>query len=1362
MTMYIAVLLSALIFLMPVFPRVAGAADDTKPLDSSVLVLPFQASRSIPADKAALGLTVQNVLENMLALHSGLDECWFLWHMKDIFPDEKDFQTWFRGREKLPEDVKRAGIRYLVTGKVSLHGDDILVDLELLDYGTGKKSDAALAVDLPGLVTFRQGFLDLLDRAGIPVPEAQRAKMLWREELTAQQFILLGNMLYEYFPTITWPRHEPGEHPKPLDRPDSSLHSYLLLNILGWIEYEREHYPEAIGLFEQALAFNGSGADAAVGMGACARKLNNEDMEETWAGKTAQIKGRDPKVALGGVCNRQGNAAYEKGDYAAAIEHYQKAVELQPENVVYVTNLAGAYRQAEHFEDGEKLLEDARKKFGAREDQNDLRVALADLHFFWAKSLEQKAAYTDAISHYRKAIELNPEKVDYTTYAAIAYARAEKFEEGQKFLEDAKNRFPASGDQDELRIAFAGLHFVWAESLNKKTDYADAVLHYKKSVELDPGDQLKVAAAFAINKIGYVYSGREQFDIAVDYYEQALKILRDLKNRQGECIVLNYLGSVYGLLKDYSWAISFDGQALTAARAAQDRLCEGTSLNSLGVHYQADHRYDNARESYEQALAIARDLQNLSSQANILDELGTLYDDFDQYDKAIECYEQALQIARTAQDGSQEARTLNHLGKSYSSLNRLDKAGENYQQALLIARRLQDRAQEEISLTGLGAVAYAQKDSEQIVSFFQQMLTSARERKNRANEATGLNGLGAAYYSLKNYERSIEYFEKALALSRELHEEFNEAYAIKGLGIATYFLGRYEQAAGYLEQGLALLRQMHGRLPDIGSTFTSLMFAYNALHKPRLAIFYGKLSVNIWQEIRGKLTKESQGFFLKSKEDTYRKLADLLIVEERLSEAQQVLDLLKQEEYFEFVRRDAKEADSLQGRANLTPDEASWEKRYSEIGDRVTALGAERGSLLVKTSRTADEEQRLAKLDEDLTVARKAFEKFLDVLSNELGNSQKARETEFQLRETQGLMEDLRDLGPGVVAMYTLVSEKKYRVILITPDTETAGEYPIDAADLDRMVLDFRQILRNQFDPVPMAQELYRILIGPVEQKLRNARADTIMWSLDGLLRYLPVSALHDGDKYLVENYRNVIFTPASQARLKDRPSSRWKGLGLGVTKAHEGFPPLTSVEDELSGIIREEGGTNTGGVLPGTIKLDTAFTAESMLTALRQRYPVVHIASHFSFQPGNETSSFLLLGDGSHLSLAQIKTLPNVFSGVELLTLSACDTAAGSTGGDGKEVEGFGVLAQRQGAKAVVATLWPVADESTKQLMQRFYRLREDRRLSKIEALRQAQLSLLYGRESADDQSRSTSSARLPYAHPYFWAPFILIGNWQ
>jgi CHAT domain-containing protein len=173
--------------------------------------------------------------------------------------------------------------------------------------------------------------------------------------------------------------------------------------------------------------------------------------------------------------------------------------------------------------------------------------------------------------------------------------------------------------------------------------------------------------------------------------------------------------------------------------------------------------------------------------------------------------------------------------------------------------------------------------------------------------------------------------------------------------------------------------------------------------------------------------------------------------------------------------------------------------------------------------------------------------------------------------------------------------------------------------------------------------------------------------------------------------------------------------------------------------------------------------------SALRQRYPLVHIASHFAFKPGDETDSSLLLGDGRLLTLAQIKSATNLFGGVDLLTLSACDTASGGAATDGREVEGFGVLAQRQGAKAVLATLWPVADASTRRLMEEFYRLRGGGEgMTKAEALRRAQLGLLRGGADAQapaGERRGLSvggAAPAKFAHPYFWAPFILIGNWR
>jgi tetratricopeptide (TPR) repeat protein len=177
---------------------------------------------------------------------------------------------------------------------------------------------------------------------------------------------------------------------------------------------------------------------------------------------------------------------------------------------------------------------------------------------------------------------------------------------------------------------------------------------------------------------------------------------------------------------------------------------------------------------------------------------------------------------------------------------------------------------------------------------------------------------------------------------------------------------------------------------------------------------------------------------------------------------------------------------------------------------------------------------------------------------------------------------------------------------------------------------------------------------------------------------------------------------------------------------------------------------------------------------------PVLHIASHFRFLPGSD-ESFLLLGDGSGLTLRQLRTEMPRLTGVDLLTLSACETAVG--GGlkaDGREVEGLGVLAQRRGARSVLASLWPVEDASTGDLMAKFYQHRQAQGLNKAQALRQAQLALLHGGTAptvvSPPELRGASAVRTaeppppvadtpdprrPFAHPFFWAPFILMGNW-
>ncbi len=556
---------------------------------------------------------------------------------------------------------------------------------------------------------------------------------------------------------------------------------------------------------------------------------------------------------------------------------------------------------------------------------------------------------------------------------------------------------------------------------------------------------------------------------------------------------------------------------------------------------------------------------------------------------------------------------------------------------------------------------------------------------------------------------------------------------------------------------------------------------YNLQDYP--AIFFGKQAVNTLQGLRANVPQldKHQRAFMTRVEHVYKNVAAWLVEAGRLPEAQRVLDLLKEEEYFKYVRRDPSTV-GVGGLLTFTAAETPPADQYRAASANLTRLAAERDPLLALPTRTADQDAQLAQLNQQWTAAQQAFEQTLKEIQTMLAATR--RDKVEQIQEAEGLMTDLEELGKGAVAIYTLVGEKRLYLLLITPTVRRAYPVEIGEAEVNRAVLAFRQALTDpHLDPRPAAQPFYRWLIQPLESDLKASGAQTLLWSLDGSLRYLPVAALHDGQQYLAERYAQLVFTPASHARLKDAPKSEWQGLGVGVTQAKPDFPALPAVRAELTALIRDP---ETGpGLLPGKLLFDDAFTLDALLRELQHRRPLVHISSHFRFTPGNDSQSYLLLGDGT-LSLDRVQAEKTLFAGVDLLTLSACETAVGDTSNaTGAEVEGFAVLAQRKGAKAVLATLWSVADASTGLFMQRFYALRQSEHLTKAEALRRTQLEFLRGATKApanpdstppEDSPtkgltvrpvgaepvapRYTPSPDAPYAHPFYWAPFILLGN--
>jgi CHAT domain-containing protein len=232
--------------------------------------------------------------------------------------------------------------------------------------------------------------------------------------------------------------------------------------------------------------------------------------------------------------------------------------------------------------------------------------------------------------------------------------------------------------------------------------------------------------------------------------------------------------------------------------------------------------------------------------------------------------------------------------------------------------------------------------------------------------------------------------------------------------------------------------------------------------------------------------------------------------------------------------------------------------------------------------------------------------------------------------------------------------------------------------------------------------------------------------------------------------------------------------LALGLSEAKAGFKALPNVPLELDAIVRQQ--TNdTKGIYPGAEFLDQAFTLDTLQNNLRDR-KILHIATHGAFVPKNPKESYLLLGNGDKYPIYQIQYLRNLRD-IHLVVLSACETALGGPDANGTEIAGISSYFLRDKAKAVMASLWLVNDGSTSLLMQQFYKnLSTDKQsITKAQALRQAQLSLLNKQVSAKDAPQRADAdvalepkpgAQLPtrstsdFSHPYYWAPFILIGN--
>jgi CHAT domain-containing protein len=324
--------------------------------------------------------------------------------------------------------------------------------------------------------------------------------------------------------------------------------------------------------------------------------------------------------------------------------------------------------------------------------------------------------------------------------------------------------------------------------------------------------------------------------------------------------------------------------------------------------------------------------------------------------------------------------------------------------------------------------------------------------------------------------------------------------------------------------------------------------------------------------------------------------------------------------------------------------------------------------------------------------------------------------------------------------IYPIILPDRLEIILSLPQ-QPLRHYatPLPQDQIERTVKKLRQELISAIGRtfLPPSQQVYDWLIRPLEADLAQSQLKTLVFVLDGSLRNIPMAALHDGKQYLMEKYA-IALTPGLEL-LESQPLMRGqlKVLTAGLSEARQGFPALPAVEVELNQILSEVSGEKL---------FNQEFTKTKIQNAIEAiPFPVVHLATHGQFSSKAEETFILTWDDRinvNELNNFLQKTDQRRAMPIELLVLSACQTARG----DNRAALGIAGVAVRAGARSTLATLWSVNDDATSALMRQFYQELAKSSVTKAEAIRRAQQSIL------QDPN---------WQHPYYWAPYVLVGNW-
>lgn len=793
-------------------------------------------------------------------------------------------------------------------------------------------------------------------------------------------------------------------------------------------------------------------------------------------------------------------------------------------------------------------------------------------------------------------------------------------------------------------------------------------------------------------------------------------------------------------------------QELQTHRNQGDRQQEAIALRNLSLVYQHLGRWNQAETAIAQSLTLLSNGSEAYAQA--LEVQGQFQSNRGQRQQAIATWEAALVIYRQRRDEVGSVRSSLHLSEA------LQEAGL-YRRAIALleplANSMPDRAPERGRvLRSLGDALRMVGRLAQSEAVLQQSLAIAETSSNPRETALTLLSLADTLTLAESPDDAWTIYRRAASLTRD--PSLLSRIQLQRLRSLVKLGGPVTEIQTLLSQMPPLLDQLP---PGRRAAQARLHFAQSLLETQTIDVEQPLLSTPATTLAASHLAIARQ------QAEGLQDARLMSLVFGKLGA------LYEQTQQWQSAQELTQQALKLAEQQNATEISYLWEwqlgrilrarnqpeKAIAAYSDALELLRAVRNDLINDPNRQGAFQAEVEPLHREL-VELLVTQPAPSVEQPRLEQARKTIES-LQLTELDNFFREaclqsrpilLNQIDPSAAVFYPIVLGDRLEVIFSLPGERlrhysaavSAAQVRVTARELFKRISTAPETNQTSSqDFLLSAQTLYNWLIRPAAEDLVTHSVKTLVFVLEGKLRNLPMAVLHDGDRFLVEQYSVAVAPGLDLLPSQLAPRAELGVLLAGVSQAQAGFSALPNVPTELEKIRAIVGDRSR-------LLLDADFTQRTLKQAIASTdFSIIHLATHGKLET-TARDTFILLGDENRLDVNQLSQILQATeisrrSPIELLVLSACETAA--TIDAERAALGLAGIAVRSGARSTIATLWQVSDQSTSELMTQFYRGFVQKNLSRAEALRQAQVSLL----------------KTPgYQHPFFWSAAVLVGNWN